>query len=487
MDDLRKESKYANMQDDVMEMTFVSKEVFPSACESLVDVVKKAEIRPDGLEITWLFSGDGDCLGRVLHNKALGGIIPVVYGISDDGIYEAIGEILCGKPVPATVSEPRPKDTPAYVLRFGSGGYDLASDLRIAVSGGFKGQAAKPTINDLERLPSHIKIRREGGAFSLHGRTFIEQGQVYLRHQPQWLRATDIPPTIVAPRDISATLAEQSGDWYVETSEAIPDVATILYQSINRRSEQKFSEAAARLQSANGIAGLVRLLFQLTTPDALDAYCDALIDECLPPRLEDFVQYDVDLLEERNQGIQSLEGYGVTIKAAVPSLASFKGSSLGLVLLLNNGEFPGSRDVSQAAPPRGRKPKEIAEFLTGLIVQGAWCRAGKAAPGPTFSADVLCFAVDSVMEEETPSAGLLDLCHAVTKFRARVDGHMEAMKAIATWRQTADFMAGIRTEGKFLYVRNPVSREKPRTLADFFSSARRLGFAKVHAKQNLPI
>lgn len=484
-DDLRQEAPYGGMSDGDMEMKFVSQELLPSACEPLLESVKKAQVRPDGFEIIWLFSGDGECLGRVLYNKALGGIVPVLYGISDDGIYAAIGTLLCGRTICSTASEVRPEDIPAYTLRFFHGGYDLAADLRRYAKYGEDRPDTKPASSDLDRLPSHIGIRNEGGTFCLHGSTFIEKGQTYLRYQPKWLRVSDIPSEILAPEEISTQLAEQSERGYVDTAETIPDAARMLFMKANQRLQQRFSDAMARLQSVDGVADLTNLLFKLTAPKVLDAYCNALIDEHLPVRLEESIEDDEDLIAERSREMQSLEWKGAAIKRAIPALAQFNDTSLGLILLLANGEYPGSRYGGFAYAPEEGQTKEIVEFMAGFVLHAACCHAGNAAPDQSISSNVLCFAVDSVLEGKTTPAELAKLCLAVTTLSKRLDEHTETEKAVANWRETTKAIDSIRSTGEFLYVGKPVSREKPKTMADLFAQARSSGFVMLSANQTL--
>ena len=483
MADLRQEPKYAGIQPgNALEMLFVTEELLPSACESLVESAKKAEIRPNGFEIMWLFSGDGECIGRVLHNKALGGIIPVLYDIADDEIYQAIGNLFCGELIHTATTPALPDDAPVYTLQFCYGGYDLAKDIRTSVRGGYDG-ATKPTKDDLVQLPPHIRFRKDGEGFTLLGSTFSEHGQTYLRYQPQWLRAADIPTNVLTPSDIDALLVDQSERWYLDTQSTIPEAASMLYEQANQSIQGLFSNATARLQNPRGIANLTDLLFSLVEPGALDAYCDALINEYLPVRTEESVEDDAELLEDRSREEQMLEWNGAAIKKVTPALAPFKDSSLGLLLLLVNGEYPGSRHGGWVYPPKGNKPSEIAELLVGLVLHAACCHARKAAPDQTLSANVLGFSVDSVIEGRTSPDNISDVCLSIAKFCKQLEDQAAFEKGITDWQQSADAMAALRLNGEFLYVGQKIGREKPKTMADLFAQSRSSGFAMITAEQ----
>ncbi len=55
--------------------------------------------------------------GRAIHHQVLAGLVARIYGIDDNAIFDAIGSMLCGKPVasgPAPV--PREGDAPVFML-----------------------------------------------------------------------------------------------------------------------------------------------------------------------------------------------------------------------------------------------------------------------------------------------------------------------------------------------------------------------------------
>lgn len=95
------------------------------------------------------------------------------------------------------------------------------------------------------------------------------------------------------------------------------------------------------------------------------------------------------------------------------------------------------------------------------------------------------FRIDSVIEGKTAPTELTDLCLALEGLIKRLENHEKAEKEITTWRQTAASVSSIQSTGQFLYVGKPVSREKPKTIADLYAQARSSGFAMVAAQQNL--
>ena len=115
---LRDEPKYAALADDgELEKRFLADEISPDSLQPLRQATKESALRPDMTAPVWLFDATGQCLGRVIHHKALAGIIPRVYGIADDSIFDDIGTMLCGEIVASEPAQaPQEGDAPVYML-----------------------------------------------------------------------------------------------------------------------------------------------------------------------------------------------------------------------------------------------------------------------------------------------------------------------------------------------------------------------------------
>lgn len=478
-DDLTEEPRYKHLSDGkALEMAFITQELYPQACTSLLNTAKVAQILPAGFKIMWIFADGGDymgeCIGRVLHNEALGGIIPVIYPKDTDDIFEAVGQLLCGKPITARVQEAAPSDAHVYKYRFGFGGYDLAKDIRPGYG------EDKVKASHMDRLPDHIRVRFVDGRPVLLGRTFVENGQTYLRNQ-NWMVEADVPAHI-----LSGAVAEWGlQSEYLTSEDAIPTLARKLSDTASSCRKELFEDARDALQGQQGIANLVNLFFEIVSAADFDAYCDTLIDEDLPLRGEDDTQDREDLIEDRATEVGRMTWNGVEIKKACSTLAPLKDSSLGYILLLANGEYPGARHSSWVYPPKDGDFEGLARLMLGLVLHAVCCASHRKSPSLPMDSDALGYVVNRVLQGVATRDGVFDEYAKVNRFCKRLDDQAKFLQGIQKWRDAEVAMQDVRARGEFLYVGSPVGREKPKGLADLYSMARSAGFAPMLVEQKL--
>ncbi|MDO8713993.1 MAG: hypothetical protein Q7K13_05890 [Polynucleobacter sp.] len=475
-DDLRAEEKYKNISDDALEMEFVGSELLPSVCETLLETIVKRKCLPDGYSIEWIFSSQGECLGRVLASKVIGGIIPVVYGIDDDEIYCDVAKLMCGETL-NPVLPLKANGAPVYVQKFGFGGFDLAADLRTTFAGHSAPKNLRAEIDLLKQLPDDIGMLVVDGALTLTGQTFIERGQLFIRNQ-QWLLAYEIPSSILSEQDCAHLNNKSSLLDLINSTNLIPDTASAIYQLATEKSKSLFNAASRRLQSEAGISSLSDLFLYITTPESFDAYCDALIDEDLPIRYNDDIEDREDLIEDRTREMQYLEENGLRIKEVIPSLRSLKNTTLGALNLYVHGESPGSRHSGSVYPPEAGKLDEVVHLLTGMIVYAACCETDKKHPG-IGDLNIVPFVIDRVISEKTSIENIPDEVNEIIQFSNRLESTQKFINGINQWRQKDDAMRSIRATGQYLYVGDAISREKPKSLADLMAGARSKGFTSV--------
>lgn len=463
-EDLKDDPQYKHFGDDsARAVAFAVKEIYPNACTSLVDAAKHGKLIPRGFEIQWIFTAGSDtpegtvgsCLGRVLFNKALGGIVPVIYSAETDDIFDAIGTLFTGGTISCEAMELTPTMQPVAFLRYCYGGYDLDKELR---SYGTIGH------HELQRLPCSVSIGTEGKQ-KLVGDTFVAGGQTYLRHQ-KWLCRQEVPVALVP-----SALLREFPDNYNDSQDVIPAAAVSLSQTVGQRSAHIFKEAERYLLNTDGIKRLTTLISQLVTPAQFDAYCDVLIEGDLPLRYEDDTEDRPDLVDDRNRETAGLIWMGAKLKEVCNGLADFKDSSMGIMLFKVQGQAPGDRFTS-AYPPKEGALDEIVHTLAVIVLHAVCCKTGRPAPKVNFKEDALGLVIWRAL------TGIDDIHNVVFAYRQVVDlltaleRQSTAVKAIEDWQADHARMQSMRRQGKFLYVGEPVGREKPRGFADLFASAR---------------
>lgn len=470
LEDLRTEEKYRNLSNDALEVEFIGSELLPSACESMLETIKTRKTLPYGYSIEWIFSDDCECLGRVLYNKVIGGIIPTVYGIDDDKIFDSVAQLLCGETVNPILPS-RLSGSPVYLLKFGYGGFDLTKDIRTSIGSYDATSYVKPKIDNLIKLPGHIGILVVDGVPTLTGNAFVESDQIFIRNQ-QWLLSNEIPVNIVSKPEIELLENESSLLDMINSIDLIPDAAAAINQIAITKCESQFTAAAKRLQKELSINALIELFFKITNADAFDAYCDALIDEDLPLRYRDETEDNEDLIGERLTELRNLEQDGCQIQAVLPSLSSLKQSSLGVILLYVHGEYPGSRHSGNVQSPLNGQLDEIVHLVAGMILHATYCENGMNPKAEEVDKKIISFVINSVMTGNTLIDNIINEYNNIAQFCQRLETNKMFLDGINQWRKNDDAMRSIRASGKYLYVGDAIPRERPKGLAELMASSR---------------
>ncbi|MTJ93970.1 MAG: hypothetical protein F8N36_14095 [Desulfovibrio sp.] len=474
VDDLSQEVAYGSLSTGKAEEAFYTTELFPAACLPVSQAVKESEILPDGFEIVWLFNGGSRCLGRVLFNKTLGGIIPVIFDPSDDSIFEAVAALLCGDTVPLPAHQIRGAGRHVFRLHWGRG-YDLARDVGTL---GRKSSDGRPSKKrDLARLDGEIRYGLVDGRPVLKGATFVEREQVYLRVQ-SWLGPDDIPTCLRSPWDVkpgSALLERRN------SNEVILPAACVFFLLARDKMAAMVRDASVALTA--DVDRLLASIRSLTTPSAFSAYSQKVVDWALPLRVEDQTEDDPDLVDERDRAIEALKWRGRALHQLIPALDVFDAAALGMVLLDAEGEYPGSDGADLVYPPKADDIVGIVTFLAGMVLHAACCASGGRAPEASLLPGSVILGVDLLLKGHVEPADLAASIQQISVFRRALSTQEDFLKGIEAWRSHDDRMIALRSEGRFLYVGSPVDRVRPKSFAelstDMLSRFRKSGSAVV--------
>ncbi|MYM92305.1 hypothetical protein [Duganella vulcania] len=488
-DDLAQEPQFAGMAPTAIKNAFLLNELYPQACTALVVGIKAAQIRPHGFSIIWLFDRDRQCVGRALRNDAIGGIIPAIYGIEDDAIFEAIGKLLKGEIIAAPTAIGLAAGQPLYTLRYGQGlGYDFSDDIQQAVSNAIKpAKNQKPDLDKLAQLPAHIQAVLADGRPTLQGQTFNERGQIYLRDQ-RWIKPGDMPAVIVEQQDIPAQIRAQGSHDFLDSPQLLPEPAIALHELAKVRQQQLLDLAAQALCNEAGIAQLTGYILNQVDPATFNAHCNRDIDDALPRRYEDELADNPDLVREREFELTSLRRKGEETKMLIPGLTAFEDTSVGLVLLLLHGEYPGSRHSSFVTPPEPGDYRAIAQILAGVIYYAQALAPTSTAPERTPDNKLLLFTVHRVVTGAGAADELLPLCRAIAEHARKMRDQTAFLQAVDAWRRVQDDVENMRKDGQLLYVGAAIARERPKSLSELMMGYGRTKAVQVHhAEQALPM
>ncbi len=482
---LRTEEQYSAVADDgELERRFLVDEIYPDSLQSLRQAAKESQLRPDMITPVWLFDAAGQCLGRAIHHEGLSGLIPRIYGIDDDSVFDAIGAMLCGDIVASTPA-PAAQEGDAPVFRLSLGfGYDLAADIRRSQSlNDEKSDSPDPRFLD---VVTGVTWRQGDDGAVLVGSRFTEAGQDFVRTRT-WLKPSDAPSYLLPPESVPASLRQSAAVGYTDSRDALPEEAHALQKLAEERIKDLGTAAMGELSTSSVQEALLQRLLAVAAPAALDRFCDAAINEYLPLRYEDDTEDNPDLVSEREDEIRNLTWLGEETQKAVPGLAPYKPTSVAFVLMLASGEYPGSRyRFSVSAPVPGKK-KAICHLLAYMLLVAACMARGMPAPERTVDAQIVVYSARLVVSGGLAVDNLPAACREMMSFLDKLTAQGKTIEELKSWRYRERKRMEVRAGGRYLYVGKEIPREKPDGIEKMFRHMRKWsGGLSTQATQTLP-
>lgn len=480
---LREEPKYAVLVDDSeLEQRFLVDELYPDSLQPLDQATKESWLRPDMTAPVWLFDASGQCLGRVIHHRSLAGIIPRVYGIDDDLIFDAIGTMLCGEIVD---SEPAPAaqegDALVFMLSLGDG-HDLAADIRRSQSlNSEKSDKPDPRFLDIVR---GVTWRHGDGGPVLIGARFTEGGQDFIRART-WLKPSDAPSHLLPPEVVPAPIRQSADVGYSDSRDALPEAAYALQKLTRERIKDLGMTAVGEFSSAPGLDALLQRLLALAESAAFDRFCDAAIDDYLPLRYEDDTEDNPDLISEREDELRNMTWLGEQTLLAAPGLTPYKPTSIAFVLMLAEGEYPGSRYRYNVSAPVPGKSKAIGHLHAYMLLVAACLIQGLPAPEKTVDAQLVVYAAQLALSGALTVESLPAACQEMMTFLGKLSAQEKDVEDLKSWRYREKKRADVRAVGRYLYVGKDISSKKPEGLTGMFNRMRKWNSPPVLATQSV--
>ena len=481
---LRDEPKYAALADDgELEKRFLADEIYPDSLQPLRQATKESALRPDMTAPVWLFDATGQCLGRVIHHKALAGIIPRVYGIADDSIFDDIGTMLCGEIVASEPAQaPQEGDAPVYMLSLGDG-YDLEADIRRSQSLNSE-KSDKPDPRFFDRVRG-VTWQQGSGGPALVGARFTEDGQDYVRAHT-WLKPSDTPSHLLPPEAGPAPISQSADVGYTDSRDALPEAAYALQKLTRKRIKDLGMAALGEFTTAPGLEALLQRLLAVAAPTAFDRICDTAIDEYLPLRYEDDTEDDPDLISKRENELRNLTWLGEQTLLAAPGLAPYKPTSIAFVLMLAEGEYPGSRYRYNVSAPVPGKNKAIGHLHAYMLLIAACMFQGLPIPEKTVDAHLVVYAAQLVLSGALTVESLPAACREMMAFLDKLTAQEKDVEDLKSWRYREKKRADVRAAGRYLYVGKEIPRAKPEGIEGMFRRMRKWSGNTAQVAQHLP-
>ncbi len=388
-DDLVMEEGYGGLLTDAAVFrAFVTRELLPQAFIPLVQAIKTKKRLPNGFAIRWLMNEENRVIGCVIENWALGGIIPVVYDAQSDDIFEALADLTCGQHVEVPPVPSRAIHINAFLPLYGYQGFDVGADAP---------RLAELPSDTLQALCPVAYWEKHAVLDAGEGGMFVEQGQLYIRHQQHmFLNPERIPAWLSPDERIRAVLDHWPGapgrDVFPAGVEALRSATAAALQDLYRQAD----EAAATWTSD----AVIQAALRLAPAQALDQYLD-----------------DEAFIEDASERY-ALKIRGREVKVEVPELHAYENLTVGIVW---SKSVKGLLDMSAIA---------------GLLMYSAFC----ASSVDSESADGAAVGGRSLLLGAQLMAGRLDARDVFTRVQdlVRIERAVDLLESkrqrIFKWR-----------------------------------------------------
>lgn len=464
--DLEHDRWYLHYPDaNARSIAYIASELVPQACTPIAQATHNPVLLPEGMKIAWVFSKETGhtaytCIGRVLHNTQLGGIIPVIYPVATEQLFQDIARLLCGEPIHGT-THPTANAHDLYINDLLGMGYDYAQEVE-------KHLAWDDGPRFTKKLPPTIRYLRTDGRAELCGHTFEEAGQTYIRYQT-WMDSATVPPTLRDAIPADLTVGGQQ-----DSPNAIPTVAEKLHQHLTQQLAHTIDRAWAQLQDPKTLETCLQQWIQYLPHHELDAHCEALITQELTEMDQEGSEVPMAEDDQRNEKLR-MHNHGEELKRRCPSLQDLSATTVGYLLLVAQREYPGSMTSMGVEVPLDSEPRELAKVAMERVVQAFCATSASPRPEQNLNSDVL--AILLTCTPNIPSAERLwQEYRQWHDFMSRLAQQTKFMATVQTWRNAQQTQRDIRAKGEYLGVGKPVNRKKPRGLMEMYGLAHSKGF-----------
>ncbi|WP_176000258.1 hypothetical protein [Burkholderia vietnamiensis] len=480
-EDLRQAGKLGNKSDAVD--SFMMGSLMPAACQPLTDALVSGDLAASiggqqQWQVKWIVTQQAEVLGCCIVAEKLGGMIPRVFDPDGADAYAALASLLCGDVVPPAASR--------AVGTLVSEPVWFIERYRLQRLKDGKESDLLKTLWHHDQWPATISLYRGETGCQLAGATeFSERGQTYLAmtsfdvHEQQ--RALDEEPLFETFTLGTAWLDE------VRSEVGVPALGNRWHDAVEHMLSTRKAEVEAAAGTRAGIDRLMTAVLDNINSSALDGFVDQAISECLPLRYEGDTEDNEDLVDERQRALSLAEHLGATVKANMPGLQPYSVVSLGYMVLVANGEYPGSRYQGMVDAPASTDWDAQSRLLAAMLIY--------AALG---TREVSWLALTCAI---APVLGVGGGRHDWTKDKIGtwyqsacaverlLKDAQKQLKDVGDWRGIEGGAERAQAQGEFLRVGDPIPVKKPKSpaeaMSELFSKSRSAGFTMTLAKQDL--
>ncbi|MBK1902190.1 MULTISPECIES: hypothetical protein [Burkholderia] len=478
--DLREACKLPT-DSDVVE-SFMIGSLMPAACQPLAEALASGDLAASingqqQWQVKWIVTRQAEVLGCCIVAEKLGGMIPRVFDPDGAEAYAALGSLLCGDVVPLVETRNAGALVSERVCLIGRNRLEQLKDDR-------NGNPLE-TQWYYDQWPATINLCRNGMGWLLAGtREFSERGQRYLattsfdaREQQRLLREEPLFETFTS----TTTLIDQIG-----TEDGVPALGNRWHDAVELMLSTRKAEVEAVGRTQAGTERLLVAVLDNIDSSALDAFVDRAISDCLPLRYDGDVEDNEVLVSERRHTVSLTEHLGMAVIKNMPGLRPYSALSIGYVLLIANGEYPGSRYQGMVDAPTQTDWAGQCRLLAAMLIYEPLSDhrvsplAMSCAIAPVLGLGNGTWSNDKIYVWYRSACAV----------ERRLKDAQKLLEAVDDWRAIEVQVERVRAQGEFLRAGDPIPVTRPKSaveaLREMYSMARSAGFAVSVGQQDLP-
>jgi hypothetical protein len=481
-EDLRQAGKLGTGADAVE--SFMVNSLMPAACQPLTDALVSGDLAASiggqqQWQVKWIVTGQAEVLGCCIVAAKLGGMVPRVFAPDGADAYAALAGLLCGDIVQSSTN----REVSGTLV---SGPLWLLDRYHLERLKHGRDSDPLTTFRLQDQWTAAVSLYRGEAGCQLAGTIeFSESGQVYLAttsfdvvEQKRTLREEPIFETFPFRKALLDEVGSEVG---------VPALGNRWHDAVEHMlSTRKSSvEASAGMQAA--IDALMMAVLDNINSSALDGFVEQAIGQCLPLRNQGATVDDEDLVDERQRALSLAADLGATVKANMPGLQPYSVVSLGYMVLVVNGEHPGSRHQWTVAAPSLTDWTAQSRLLAAMLIYSVVGARKVSRLALTCAIAPILGVTSTNLDWTIAKIGMWYQSACVVE-RLLKDARKQ-LNDVEDWRRIERGAQSARAKGDFLRVGEPIPIDKPKSpaeaMTEMFFNARRAAFTTTFATQDL--
>lgn len=472
--DLRQAGKLESGSDAVE--SFVMNSLVPAASQPLTDALANGALTTAmQWQVRWIVNQQAEVLGCCIVAGRLGGMIPRLFDPDGRDVYEALANLMCGDAIPeaAALEADTLVAEPVWLID-----RDSLQKLKDG-----QGSDLSKSLRHHDQWPSSIELYRGRSGCRLTGLAeFSERGQSYIatamfdvKEQQRMLSEEPVFETFT----LDTRLLDEVG-----AERGIPALGNRWHDAVRLMLSERQADTETAMRTPAGVDKLMTAALAICDASNLDAFVAQSIDECLPLRYEGDTEDHADLVSERLGFVSLAEHLGNAVVASMPGLLPYSALSLGHMLLVANGEYPGSRYQGMVDAPTptdwGSQSRLLAALLIYELVSDHQVSplALSCATAPVLGLG------DGMWSKDKIGMWYRSACAV----ESRLDEAEKQLKEVNEWRAIEIEVERVRARGEFLRMGDPIPVKKPKSsaeaLRELYAKSRSARFSAPIANQD---